>query len=145
MTIRIARFEKKIIALTAQIDQMQRLLKGTKFKLQKNSKNSFNPNSKNKKPFAPKQKSKKEMEAWKRIPPKEGESHSKKIKGKDFNWCTEHMAWDRHTEADCELKKKRLAQETSNSSSQNQPLVSNSVTLDNQSFLDSMAAILSSE
>jgi len=90
MTIRIARFEKKIIALTAQIDQMQRLLKGTKFKLQKNSKNSFNPNSKNKKPFAPKQKSKKEMEAWKRIPPKEGESHSKKIKGKDFNWCTEH-------------------------------------------------------
>jgi hypothetical protein len=136
---------KKIIALTAQIDQMQKLLKGTKFKLHKNSKNSTYPSGNHKKNSAPKQKSKKEMEAWKRIPPKEGESHSKKVKGKDFNWCAEHMAWGRHTEVDCELKKKRLAQERSDSTSNNQPMVSNSVTIDNQSFLDSMAAILSSE
>ena len=73
---------------------------GTKFKLQKNSKSSFNPSGNNKKHSAPKQKSKKEMDYWKQIPPKEEELQSKKVKGKDFNWFAEQMVWGRHTEVD---------------------------------------------
>ena len=46
----------------------------------------------------------KQDEAWKKVPPKEGEPQTKKIKKKDFHWCEHHMAWTVHLPTDCRLK-----------------------------------------
>ncbi len=45
-------------------------------------------------------------EAWKKEPPKAGESKEGKKVGKfTFNWCEHHMAWTVHKPADCLLGK----------------------------------------
>ena len=137
---------KRIMALTAQVDEMEKLLKGTKFKFKnQGSKPKWKDGKASKQPS--KKKIMRDLDAWKKIPPKEGEPSTKKYKNKEFNWCNEHMAWGRHQENDCELKKKRMAKQSNNSDTTNH--VSNSVTVHHdqatKSLLDSMAAILSSE
>ena len=121
------------------------MLKGTKFKFKnQNSKHKSKDGRASKQPS--KKKIMKDLDAWKKIPPKEGEPLIKKHNNKDFNWCNEHMAWGRHQESDCELKKKRIAKESNNSDTRDH--VSNSATVHDEatkSLLDSMAAILSSE
>ena len=48
----------------------------------------------------------KKDEAWKKEPPKAGESKEGKKVGKfTFNWCEHHMAWNVHKPADCLLGK----------------------------------------
>ncbi len=48
----------------------------------------------------------KKDEAWKKEPPKAGESkESKKVRKFTFNWCEHHMAWTVHKPADCLLGK----------------------------------------
>jgi hypothetical protein len=48
----------------------------------------------------------KKDEAWKKEPPKAGESKEGKKVGKfTFNWCEHHMAWTVHKPADCLLGK----------------------------------------
>ncbi len=48
----------------------------------------------------------KKDEAWKKEPPKAGESKEGKKVGKfTFNWCKHHMAWTAHKPADCLLGK----------------------------------------
>jgi len=136
---------KKIVALTAQVDEMQKLLKGTKFKFKSQSSKFKTKDSKPNKQ-ASKKKIMKDRDAWKKIPPKEGEPLTKKHKGKDFHWCQEHMAWGRHQEIDCELKKKRMAQDSNAPAMNNH--VSNSTIVENdenKTLLESMAAILSSQ
>jgi hypothetical protein len=51
-----------------------------------------NKKKKNKKNYANKREQKKD-ENWKRTPPKEGEAHDKKVKGRTWHWCKHHMAW----------------------------------------------------
>jgi hypothetical protein len=46
-------------------------------------------------------KEQKKDENWKKTPPKEGESHEKKIKGRTWCWCKHHMAWGNHKEELC--------------------------------------------
>ena len=51
--------------------------------------------------------------AWKKIPPKDNESHTKTVNGKTYHWCDEHLAWtvhhpDPNREDGCSLKKQRL-------------------------------------
>ncbi len=46
------------------------------------------------------------------MPPKEGESHEKKIKGHTWHWCKHHMAWGNHMEELCRLSNKRTNQQT---------------------------------
>jgi len=58
---------------------------------------------KNKKNTSNKKEQKKD-EAWKKEPPKVGESKEGKKVGKfTFNWCEHHMAWTVHKPADCLL------------------------------------------
>lgn len=49
----------------------------------------------------------KEDEKWKKIPPKEGESSTKTVKGKPWTWCVHHMAWGNHSANECRMGKKR--------------------------------------
>jgi hypothetical protein len=42
---------------------------------------------------------------WKRIPPGENESKTKKFRGKTYNWCPNHKLWCFHKASECKLKK----------------------------------------
>ena len=46
----------------------------------------------------------KEEEAWKKVPPKSGESHKKKVNGKEYHFCIHHNVWTVHEGKDCCLK-----------------------------------------
>ena len=45
----------------------------------------------------------KEDEAWKKIPPKDGDKKSKEMGKHTFHWCEHHMAWCMHLPSDCRL------------------------------------------
>jgi hypothetical protein len=59
-----------------------------------------NKKKKNKKKIANKKEQKKD-ENWKKTPPKEGEAHEKKVKGRTWCWYKHHMARGNHKESDC--------------------------------------------
>ncbi len=62
-------------------------------------------------------------EAWKKEPPKAGESKEGKKVGKfTFNWCKHHMAWTVHKPADCLLGKQHKEE-------QKKPYKANSATI----------------
>jgi hypothetical protein len=67
---------------------------------QKNKKNNTN------------KKEQKRDDNWKKTPPKEGEAHEKRIKGRTWRWCKHHMAWGNHKEELCQLSNKRTNQQT---------------------------------
>jgi hypothetical protein len=39
--------------------------------------------------------------AWKKVPPKEGEPHTKKMRQKTYHWCPNHKAWTVHSPSEC--------------------------------------------
>jgi len=98
--------DEKIVAVAAEIKSLKGQLKidlklsaiagkGDKGDNKKNSK------KKNKKKMENKREQKKD-EAWKKEPPKAGESkEGKKVRKYTFNWCEHHMAWTIHKPADC--------------------------------------------
>jgi len=94
--------DEKMVAMAAEIKSLKGQLKldpklsaiagkGDKGDKKKNSKKKNKKNMENKK-------EQKKDEAWKKEPPKAGES-------KEFNWCEHHMAWTVHKPADCLLGK----------------------------------------
>ena len=54
-------------------------------------------------------KNQKKDEAWKKVPPKDGEPEEKKVGPKDrvFHWCHHHMSWGGHKANDCNVGKER--------------------------------------
>ena len=52
------------------------------------------------KPKAKKSKGIPERDKWKLVPPKEGESKVKNVKGKKFHWCKWHNMWTVHDPED---------------------------------------------
>jgi hypothetical protein len=70
-----------------------------------------NKKQKNKKKNTNKKEQKRD-ENWKKTPPKEGESHKKKIKGRTWRWCKHHMALGNHKEWLCQLGNERTNQQT---------------------------------
>lgn len=98
--------EEKLIALTARFEE----LKDKNLKLSKNlTRPKPKPNSYDKKS---KPKSKKQIDknyAWKKIPPKSGQSQVLKRDSKTYYWCPEHLAWCIHKPNECHLKKEREA------------------------------------
>ncbi len=65
----------------------------------------------------------KKDEAWKKEPPKAGESNKGKKVGKfTFNWCEHHMAWAVHKPTDCLLGKQHKEE-------QRKPIKANSATI----------------
>lgn len=62
--------------------------------------------------------------AWKKVPPKDNESHTKTVNGKTYHWCDEHLAWivhhpDPNRTDGCSLKKQRLEAEGNQGDSDN--------------------------
>jgi len=118
--------DEKIVAMAAEIHSLKGQLKldpklsaiagerkkgDGKSSKKKNKKNSLN------------KKDQKKDEAWKREPPKAGESKEGKKVGKyTFNWCEHHMAWTVHKPADCFLGKQRKGK-------QEKPIKVNSATV----------------
>ena len=76
--------ERQLVALTAQLEQIDLLNK----KLQKKIKeNKSNDKSKGKK-----KKNSKNADKWKwkEVPPKSGQKHTKNFEGKEYHWCPLH-------------------------------------------------------
>jgi hypothetical protein len=101
--------DEKIVAMAAKINSLKGQLKldpklstiagegkkgDVKSLKKKNKKNTLN------------KKEQEKDEAWKKEPPKAGDSKEGKKVGKfTFNWCEHHMAWTVHKPADCLLRK----------------------------------------
>ncbi len=62
--------------------------------------------TKNKKNTSNKTYQKKE-EAWRKLPPKDGEPTTKEVAGKKYQWCIHHMAWGVHSAQECRLSASR--------------------------------------
>ena len=119
--------DEKIVAMSAEINALKGQLKldpklsaiagkGEKGDDKKSSKKKIKKNTSNKK-------EQKKDEAWKKEPPKAGESKEGKKVGKyTFNWCEHHMAWTNHKLADCLLGKQHKEE-------QKEPYKANSVTV----------------
>jgi hypothetical protein len=56
-------------------------------------------------------KEQKKDENRKKTPPKEGEAYKKKVKGRTWHWCKNHMVWGNHKELDCQLGKDHTDQQ----------------------------------
>jgi len=54
----------------------------------------------------------KEDEAWKKIPPKDGDEKSKKMGKHTFHWCEHHMAWCMHHPSECRLGNQRKEEQS---------------------------------
>jgi len=96
--------EEKLIALTARFEE----LRDKNLKLSKNM--SGKPKSFSN--VKPKNNSKKKQDksyAWKKVPPKSGQSKIMKRDSKTYYWCPEHLAWCVHKPSECNLKKEREA------------------------------------
>ena len=80
---------EKIIAMAAQI----KALKGH-LKVDKHLEDDLNDDKKtgNKKNRDDKNRQK-EDEAWKKVPPKDGDKKSKEVSKHTYHWCVHHMAW----------------------------------------------------
>ena len=111
-----AKYTKEIEGLRGQLQ----LTSGTRSQRNKptkskdSSKTSTAPSApqsrqitKNKKPKADRQRQKKD-EAWKKLPPKDGEPTSKTVDGWNCHWCIHHMSWCGHKSEDCKLGKARM-------------------------------------
>jgi hypothetical protein len=98
--------QEKVIALSAQIDILKQnnktMLKkiGSSKKKKKKKKKEDEPL---KRPPATKDtRPGQEKYAWKKVAPTDG-STTKMMNGKEYHWCTKHMAWTLHKQDECRL------------------------------------------
>ena len=71
-------------------------------KAEKGNKKKKGQKNKNKRDKSDRVKQKKD-EAWKKVPPKDGEKHEKKYDKRTYHWCEHHMAWTMHSPKECRL------------------------------------------
>jgi hypothetical protein len=118
---------KKIVAMAAEIKSLKGQLKlDPKLSAIPGKGDKGNDKKgltkRNKKNTTNKREQKKD-EAWKKEPPKAGESKEGKKVGKfTFNWCEHHMAWTVHKPTDCLLGKQHKEE-------QRKPIKANSATI----------------
>jgi len=97
---------EKIIAMAAQIEALKGHLKADKhledaLNDDKKTRNKKNRGDKNRQ---------KEDEAWKKVPPKDGDKKSKEVGKHTYHWCVHHMAWCMHLPTECRLGLQRVQQ-----------------------------------
>ena len=108
--------EVKIVALSVELNNLKGKLKllknleaagrgGGNKQIAKtsNGNGGENSNKKNKKDKK-EHRRQKEEEAWKKVPQKCGESHKKKVNGKEYHFCFHHNTWMVHEGKDCRLQ-----------------------------------------
>jgi len=99
--------------------------------------------TKNKKDTSNKRKQK-EDEAWKKVPPKDGEPKTKKNGELTFNWCIHHMAWTVHKPSECKLGKKMAEDQKSSAKAHSATVAAAAAATVNPHFA-AMLATLGSE
>ena len=87
--------EAQIVALSAQVEQLQKA-NGHLKKATKKNERGGSDRSKKRSDDDPKY-------AWKKVKPKQGESKTKVVNGKTYHWCDKHKAWTLHTNNECRL------------------------------------------
>lgn len=90
---------ERIIAMASQFEALKGNLKADKHLEEALSGNSKTRNKKNKGDKS----RQKEDEAWKKIPPSDGDRKSKDIGKHTYHWCIHHMAWCMHQPNECRL------------------------------------------
>jgi hypothetical protein len=100
--------DKKIVAMAAQINALKGHLTADK-----NLEDALNDDKKmrNKKNRGDKTRQK-EDEAWKKIPPKDGDKKSKEMGKHTFHWCEHHMAWCMYLPSECRLGHQRKEEQS---------------------------------
>lgn len=96
--------EEKIIALQAEITKLKEKTKGhntNKYKGQGHNKQQDSSNKSSPKTYG---KNPGKKPAWMLTKPKDGESHTKSVEGKEYHWCATHAAWTRHKQSECKGK-----------------------------------------
>ena len=51
-------------------------------------------------------------EAWRNIPPKDGDKKSKEMSKHTLHWCKHHMAWCMHLPSECHLGNQRKEEQS---------------------------------
>jgi hypothetical protein len=96
---------KKIVAMSAAISALKGHLKlDDKLGKLVDKKKEGGKKKKNKKNTANRVGQKKD-EAWKKVPSKDIEKHSKEVGKYTYHWCVHHMLWTVHPPAECRLGK----------------------------------------
>jgi hypothetical protein len=81
--------DEKIVALQAQVEGLKAMAATANANVRKeDSQCGRTP-----------QRPKKEREPWMKVPPKEGESMTKTMKGAEYKWCNKH-GWCKHATSD---------------------------------------------
>jgi hypothetical protein len=132
--------EQRIVAMNAEIADLRGKLKltGAKGKGGKGTKPGSKPpfKAKNKKNTSDKKKQKQD-EAWKKVPPKDGEPTTKTVGGRTFKWCIHHMAWANHTSEECRVGQERKAEQASSTANS----ATTSTTVASSSSMNYLAAL----
>ena len=109
--------DDKIVAMAAEISALKGQLKLAP-KLadvaagKDSGKSDKGKKKRNKKDTSNKQ-AQKQDEAWKKVPPKDGDPKKKKHGDYTFHWCEHHMAWTVHKPAACRLGKQHKDEQKS--------------------------------
>jgi hypothetical protein len=97
--------DEKIVAMSAAISALKGHLKlDNKLGKLVDKNKEGGKKKKNKKNTANKVGQKKD-EAWKKVPPKDGEKHTKEVGKYTYHWCVHRMSWTIHPPAKCCLGK----------------------------------------
>lgn len=91
--------ERKLVTLTAQLQQME-----TKAKYPTPKKGKPTPKKGNSKKGKKKQQDTDKW-AWKNVKPRSNQAHTKVVEGKTYHWCKHHERWTIHTESECRLNR----------------------------------------
>jgi hypothetical protein len=103
--------QEQLMALSATVDHLkdenlrlsQSLIHKQKSKQQEEGKNNNHKHSQSQK----NRQRQKQDEAWKKKPPKDDEPTTKEVYNKTWHWCPDHLAWTKHTPAECTLAEER--------------------------------------
>jgi hypothetical protein len=90
---------EKIIVMAAQIEALKRHLKAGKHLEDALNNNKTTHNKKNRGD----KNRQKEDEAWKKVPPKDGDKKSKEMGKNTYHWCMRHIAWCMHLPTKCRI------------------------------------------
>lgn len=94
--------DRQLVAMAAQLEQIKNSNEILKKKFQPKPQKPKDNKSGSNKPDSNKKKDNSKW-AWKAVPPKTGESLSKKVNGKTYHWCTHHKKWCIHKSSECRL------------------------------------------
>ena len=96
--------------------------------------------SKNKKDTSNK-KLQKQDEAWKKVPPKDGDPKTKQHGKFTFNWCVHHMAWTIHKPSECKLGKQRAEEQKSSTHAHSAVVAASAAATVNPNFAALLATL----